>query len=206
MSRNPYKNPNPQGKGLVSVLAHWQETRPRAVAQKSTDVLLLDWFVSTLVLSARFHFRPVPGQQYFLYARRGELKLSLVGPEEWRGSAPYGGCLGRCALRDDMTWALEPHPELAEREDLQELLAELAASFSETLDSDQSLDSQLPGYRRQLPYFQRLLATGLGSSLRGSVDSPRLLAAPAREALSQGGAGLSRRLLASAQRVSASDG
>jgi hypothetical protein len=199
MSRNPHKNPNPQGKGLVPLLADWQSTRPALIRSKAPAELLFDWFVSALVLSARFQFRPVPGQQYFLYLREGEWRLSLIGPEEW-GDRACGDCLGACWLRDDMTWAIEADESLAATPALQQALATLAGSFAEELDSDDSLAAQLPGYRRELPYFQRMLATGLGSSLRQSVGNSETLSKPTRGLLAQLGEDFPRRLLPGASR------
>ena len=198
MSRNPHKNPNPQGKGLVPVLADWQATRPAAVSKKPPQALLLDWFASALVLSARFSFRPAVGQSYFLYSRSGEWQLSLVAPGEWGARSP-GACLGRCEMRRDMTWALEPDPRLEENPQLQEELAALIEGFTDSLADDASLDDQLPAYRRDLPYYQRMLATALGTSLRASLDGELRLDAPARMLLDAAGEGLRGRLLGSDQ-------
>lgn len=186
MSRNLHKNPNPQGKGLVTVLADWQDSRPQGVARKNPAQLLRDWFASALVLSARFSFRPAPGQTYFLYCREGEWSLSLVAPREWRGAGP-GACLGRCELRTDMTWSLEPAADLEEQPQLMEELDKLIEGFTASLGSDVSLGDQLPGYRRDLPYHQRMLATALGASLRGSAGDEFSLASPARLLLDAAG-------------------
>lgn len=162
------KNPNPQGKGVAPLLADWQATRPARAAAKAPGELLLDWFNSALVLSAAFRFRPVQGQDYYLYLRDGAWRLSLIGPDEW-GARDAGECLGRCRLRADMTWAIEPQADLAQRRELRQALAALASGFLDALDHDGAADDLLPGYRRDLSYFQRLLATGLGSSLRASL-------------------------------------
>jgi hypothetical protein len=194
MSRNPHKNPNPQGKGLVSVLAHWQDTRPAQVQAKAPAELLFDWFASALVLSARFSFKPARGQRYFLYANQGDWQLSLVGPDEW-GDRYIGDCLGVCELRQDMTWSITADPELATKPALQTALAELVDSFTASLDSDDELVERLPGYRRELPYYQRMLATGLGSSLRQSALLGNALDQPLRSLLADAGSDLSRRLV-----------
>jgi hypothetical protein len=195
MSRNPHKNPNPQGKGLVPVLNDWSASRPTQVTTKEPVELLFDWFVSTLVLSAAFKFRPVVGQCYFLYLQEGDWQLSLVGPQEW-GTRSVGDCLGTCQLRVDMTWSIEADPQLAQKPALQQALAALAESFVSNLNSEDTLGDHLPGYRRELPYFQRMLATGLGSSLRQSISNPETLALPARAVLAELGGGVSQRLLA----------
>lgn len=186
MTRNPHKNPNPQGKGLVAVLADWQETRPQDLIDKSPSVLLRDWFTSALVLSASFRFRPAVGQTYFLYSRKGDWHLSLVGPQEW-GGRDAGSCLGSCELRPDMTWSLVPSADLDTQPELLAELQRLIEGFTEQLGDDASLADQLPGYRRDLPYHQRMLATALGASLRASVDRSDRLLAPVRELLGAAG-------------------
>ena len=198
MSRNPHKNPNPQGKGLVPVLADWQATRPAAVREKPPQALLLDWFASALVLSARFNFRPAVGQSYFLYSRAGDWQLSLVAPGEWGARSP-GACLGRCEMRRDMTWTLEPDPDLEANPQLRDELALLIEGFTDSLADDVSLGEQLPAYRRDLPYYQRMLATALGASLRASLGGDLRLDAPARALIDAAGGRLRGGLLGSDQ-------
>jgi hypothetical protein len=212
------KNPNPQGKGLVPVLAHWHALRPRGAKAKGPAALLLDLFASTLVLSARCDLRPVVGQRYYLYCDfhgdfHGDLhnavegsveggdsgwRLSLVSPEEWGDRAP-GRCLGPCWLREDMTWALDAEAALAADAELRERVAALVQDFLERLDVDGPLEVQLPGYHRELPYYRRLLAAGLGASLRQSLAAAGAGAAEARETLRLGAAGLRRAALTAPQ-------
>ncbi|EAQ99464.1 DUF2452 domain-containing protein [Congregibacter litoralis] len=194
MNRNPYKNPNPQGKGLVPVMAHWQETRPATVRAKAPAELLFDWFASVLVLSAKFQFKPAMGQLYFLYAKGGEWQLSLVGPDEW-GDRDMGDCLGTCELAGDMTWSITPDEGIGDNERLQNALGSLVDAFMSSLESDEALDAHLPGYRRELPYYQRMLATGLGASLRQSATAANSLQSPLKLMLEEAGAGFTRRLL-----------
>ncbi|HKK22408.1 MAG TPA: DUF2452 domain-containing protein [Pseudohaliea sp.] len=192
------KNPNPQGKGLVPVLAHWHALRPRGATAKGPTELLLDLFASTLVLSARCDLRPVPGQRYYLYGGEHGWRLSLVSPREWGERAP-GDCLGPCWLREDMTWALEAEESLATNAGLRARVAALVQDFLERLDVDGPLEAQLPGYRRDLPYYRRLLAAGLGASLRQSLAAAGAGGADARGTLHLGAAGL-RRLALTAPR------
>ncbi|WP_439106403.1 DUF2452 domain-containing protein [Congregibacter sp.] len=194
MSRNPHKNPNPQGKGVVPVLAHWGETRPAYAGAKAPAELLFDWFASVLVLSAKFQFKPALGQIYYLYAREGNWQLSLVGPSEW-GDREVGDCLGTCELRPDMTWAITPDEAMAENPRLQNALSTLIDAFMTGFDSDDALADHLPGYRRELPYYQRMLATGLGASLRGSASAANTLQSPLKLMLEEAGSDFSRRLL-----------
>ena len=211
MTRDPLtRNPNPQGKGLVPVLAHWHALRPHGGAAKGPAELLLDLFASTLVLSARCDLRPVVGQRYYLYCDLGRdlergldkddsgWRLSLISPAEWGERAP-GRCLGPCWLREDMTWALDAEASLAADAGLRERVAALVQDFLERLDVDGPLEFQLPGYHRELPYYRRLLAAGLGASLRQSLAAAGASAVPARETLRLGAAGLRRVALTAPQ-------
>jgi hypothetical protein len=146
------------------------------------------------VLSARFSFKPARGQRYYLYAQNGDWSLSLVGPDEW-GARSVGDCLGVCELREDMTWSITADAQLSSKPALQSALAELVDGFTASLDSDDELADHLPGYRRELPYYQRMLATGLGASLRQSAVLGHSLEAPLRSLLEDAGAELPRRLL-----------
>jgi hypothetical protein len=183
------KNPNPQGKGVVPLLADWQSTRPARVEAKTPAHLLLDWFASMLVLSAEFSFKPVAGQCYYLYLREGNWHLSLISPEEW-GERRIGDCLGRCRLRHDMTWQIEADDEPAELSALRAQLATLLEAFLSDLDCDAAAETRLPGYTRNLPYYRRLLATGLGTSLRESLHAAGEATNPARSLLERGGEAL----------------
>ena len=168
------------------MLADWHERRPQDVRAKSASELLRDWFASILVLSTTFNFRPALGQTYYLYCRDGDWQLSLVAPQEWRGRAP-GACLGQCELRSDMTWALEPVDDLDAHPTLGAELEKLIEGFTAELEGDGSLGEHLPGYRRELPYYQRMLATALGTSLRASTGADVNLEAPVRALLESAG-------------------
>ena len=58
---------NPQGKGLVMVLQQMAAAAPAEIRPKSGDEALLDYWCSSLVLSAAFKFRVVPDNTYYLY-------------------------------------------------------------------------------------------------------------------------------------------
>jgi hypothetical protein len=163
-------NPNPQGKGLVPVLDAWQSVQPAAVAPKSAPRLLGDYLVSLLVLSAEFSFKPVPGKPYYLYWREGGWQLSLISPAEWGLRLP-GECLGECQLGFDMTWHLTPQPETVFSAELQRAIEQFTANFGEHLASADALEDTLPFYVRQLPFYRRLLATGLAISLKHSIQA-----------------------------------
>ncbi|MEP1470411.1 MAG: DUF2452 domain-containing protein [Halieaceae bacterium] len=163
-------NPNPQGKGLVPVLDAWKSVQPEEVAPKSAPRLLADYLVSLLVLSAEFSFKPVPGNPYYLYWQHGQWQLSLISPREWGHRQP-GECLGECLLGFDMTWHLVAETGLAMSEELQDEIKQFTAMFGEQLASNEPLEDTLPFYVRQLPFYRRLLATGLATSLQSSIRS-----------------------------------
>lgn len=169
------KNPNPQGKGCVPVLQDWGSVQPARVNPKKPAQILRDYCLSALVLAAEFRFKPVPGPRYYLYSTDQAWRLSLVGPEEWGTSIP-GEFVAACRLRTDMTWALEFH-RLADDSAVLKRLQRFVDGFSQTLSSQTSLTDELPFYVAEMPYFQRMLATGLSVSLRQSMlqtDSARL--------------------------------
>ncbi len=171
---------NPQGKGLVPVLEHWRETQPSVVVVRSPREVVRDYLVSSLVVSAEFHFKPRPGVPYFLYLANTGWKLSLVSPIEWRGRAP-GPCLGRCELRVDMTWQLTPAADVEEHPELVEGLEAFQQGFIAWLDADGTLEDNLPYYVHELPYYRRLLAAGMASSLKQSLTRSGLDARGSRE-------------------------
>lgn len=189
------KNPNPQGKGLVPVLDDWQASRPTQLAPKPIGQWLLDWFASVVVLSSTFSFKPAVGQRYFLYWWRESWKLSLVSPEEW-GSRPVGDCLGECRMNPDMTWTIQAAEGLDAKPELLQALQGMVEGFLCELEDDAALEERLPGYRRDLPYYQRMLATALGKSLRASAENQAMLVAPAAQLLETGSTDLLRRLTA----------
>ena len=162
------KKGNPQGKGLTPVLDQWRSLQPAAVAAKPPRRILADYFTTLLVLSAEFRFKPAVGNNYHLYLRKGRWRLSLVAPAEW-GARDAGEYLGRCELQADMTWRLDPVTDLDERKELTQALKAFHDGFVSLLDREEVLEDSLPFYVRDLPYYQRLLAAGLASSLKQSL-------------------------------------
>ncbi len=159
---------NPQGKGLVPVLEHWNELAPTVVRRSSPRELLLDYLVGILVLSARFSFAPVVGREYYLYWRRDEWVLSLVSPGEWRGREP-GIAVGAVRLREDRTWAISPDAGVAQHPQLISALEAFQEQFVSSIDSDQPLRDGLPWHVASLPWYPRLLALALSRSLADSL-------------------------------------
>lgn len=178
------KNGNPQGKGLTPVLDQWRSLQPAAVTAKAPRRILADYFTTLLVLSAEFRFKPAVGNDYHLYLRNGAWRLSLVGPGEW-GDRDPGEYLGRCELQLDMTWRLEPVADLAHREALTRSLKAFHEGFLTLLDREDALEDSLPFYVCDLPYYQRLLAAGLASSLRQSLGLAGLTGSSGREWLAR---------------------
>lgn len=161
------KNPNPQGKGLVPVLDDLQALTVLPGGPKTPAQFLRDYFVSSLILSARFRFRPVAGRSYFLYSGKPEWLLSLIAPTQWHGTPP-GEFVGRCRLRADMTWELETRNLEHLEEVSQDVMAYIDA-FVDRVTAEGSVASSLPFYLSTLPYHQRALATALAASLQHSI-------------------------------------
>jgi hypothetical protein len=159
---------NPQGKGLVPILDSLNALQPWLVDKKSGEAILRDFCLSTLVLSARFDFRVVPGKTYYLYRQDAGWRLSLISPQEW-GERLAGRWVARCDLRTDMTWDVHLAPEVADDMELVNALEAHLRGFVERIDGAESLEAALPVYEQQLPYQQRMMATALSSSLQTSL-------------------------------------
>ncbi len=168
-AQTPPARPNPQGKGLVTVLNDWSAVQPRLGDVKPPAVLLRDYCFSALVLAARFSFRPRPGMDYFLYSSDSQWFLSLISPVEWGSGAP-GTFVANCRLEQDMTWQLE-FADIEPGSDAHLRLQAFVDGFAESLAGQASPQAALPYYVTGLPYYQRMLATGLAVSLRHSMQS-----------------------------------
>ncbi|GAB5452802.1 MAG: hypothetical protein Hals2KO_31300 [Halioglobus sp.] len=161
------KNPNPQGKGLVPFLQDWEKIQTDLAGPDSASDFLRDYAISSLVLAAEFRFKPVPGKPYYLYSTASGWKLSLIAPGEL-GQLDMGSFLARCQLGTDMTWDLvvedidrdSPAARRAQR---------FILGFLRALNEQPSIAEGLPTYVAQLPYYRRLLATGLSSQLSSSA-------------------------------------
>lgn len=164
---------NPQGKGLVPMLQHWRQYQPRHVQQKPAAQLLAEYATSLLVLSARFNFKPLPGVQYYLYLKQQRWQLSLIEPQRWDQRA--GIFLGQCELQQDMTWSLAPKDDFADDPELCQALQRFQDSLIDQLDNEQTLQHQLPYYVANLPFYQRLAANGLATSIELAARDSGLL-------------------------------
>jgi hypothetical protein len=163
------KNPNPQGKGMVPVLRDWATLQPTVSGPKSPPDFLRDYCISSLVLAAHFRFKPVVGRDYFLYGSEQGWSLSLIAPQEW-GQRKAGQFVACCRLRPDMTWQMDTS-RLEEHSPAVVMASTFIRAFVDTLAGQASITEHLPFYVAALPYYQRLLATALASSLQRTLPS-----------------------------------
>lgn len=161
--------PNPQGKGQVGFLLDWHYSAPKTVAAKPAAQVLADYFTSLLVLSAEFKFKPVFGTDYYLYYANSSWSLSLLSPDNWGKDDKRRAFVGTCVLHDDATWTIEPSENLSMPGEMADAIAEFYSAFVDKLDTPHTLESGLPFFEGQLPYYQRLFASALSRSLRLSM-------------------------------------
>ena len=159
---------NPEGKGLNGFLLDWYRTEPRGVVIKPRRQVLAEFFTSMLVLSADFKYRPAVAVDNYLYCLDGEWLLSLIAPGEWSGRH-RAGFVGTCVLHADMTWTIEPSANVGKDNAVTDAIARFYDAFADTLDADLTLEEILPFYVRRMPYWQRLHASAMSRSLRGTV-------------------------------------
>jgi hypothetical protein len=161
--------PNPQGKGVVPILRDWATMQTGTLCAKSPADFLRDYCISSMVLSATFRFKPVVDKTYFLYATEQGLSLSMIAPHEWEQYDPEH-FLANCRLRTDMTWAMDI-PKPVERSYALIKARSYIRNFMTTLAEQNSICENLPFYIAELPYYQRMLATSLSSSLQRSLPN-----------------------------------
>lgn len=163
-------NPNPQGKGLVPVLAALAQANQQVrIAPKHVEQLSVELFTSLFVLESRFQFKPVRGRQYWLYRYGERFQLSLLAPEQWRAPT-FDLVVGCCELHDDLAWTLALTPEAAQDSAFLAYLQHRRAQFQQELQASSSLSAALPVYVAHLPFYQRVFAAALASSLRKSLQ------------------------------------
>ena len=159
---------NPDGKGLVPVMDALNALQPWSVTRKAPDTILRDFCLSTLVLSARFDFRVVPNNIYYLYRAPDGWRLSLISPSEWGVRLP-GPFIAEATLAPDMTWDMQLCPEIGNDPELVDELSRHLQGFLERIAEAGTLEDALPTYEAGLPYQQRMMATALSSSLQTSL-------------------------------------
>lgn len=166
-----HKNPNPQGKGLSPVLEGLMQSRARIpLPPKQIDQIAGELFTSLFVLNSSFSFRPVVGRSYWLYRVDGSFRLYLLSPSDWSAGYP-GRFIGECVLQDDITWTLTLDEAAANDESLLQYLERERRRLEVSLQQTDSLQEAMPVYVESLPFYSRLLAYGLGSSLRVSMQA-----------------------------------
>jgi len=163
------KTPNPQGKGLAPVLQDLARSRPQhTLPPKHIDQISGELFTSLFVLNSEFAFRPLTGRSYWLYRIDGRFKLLLLGPDQWSAGHP-GDFIAECVLQDDVTWTLTLAPAAARDAELLRHIEAERRRLQQALAEAPDLDAAMPVYLKQLPFYRRLLAYGLGGSLRASM-------------------------------------
>ena len=169
--RTTDKTPNPQGKGMVPVLAALSEASAcRVVLPKQIEQVASELFTSMFVLESSFRFKPVPGRAYWLYRdQQGYFKLSLLAPEQWSATI-FGQVIGHCVLQDDLTWTLELSDDAATDEGLMAYIAERRQQFGQELHEAQRVDDLLPVFKQSLPFYQRVFASAMAGSLSRSMQ------------------------------------
>jgi hypothetical protein len=170
-------NPNPQGKGLVPILAVLAEGRSaaRLTLPKQIEQVSIELFTSLFVLESDCKFRPIAGQSYSLYKREGRFWLSRVAPDQWDESA-YGQFIGQCQLHRDMTWTLELSEEAERDAELVAYIRDKKEALDEKIRSVEALEDILPGYNEELPFYQRAHSYALAHSLRHSMQQSGIVA------------------------------
>ena len=170
------KDPNPQGKGLVTVL---QEIDSRQYAlnvspkytetRSSVEKTLHDYALSRVVLCSEFHFKPVVNTPYYLYVKDKTLRLSLIAPTEWRDSS-FGFYICQCLLEPNMLWTFANKNTDPNTINYLALAVEL---LKDTLLSDffshKPLKETLPYHDERLPFHRRVLANALASQITSQI-------------------------------------
>ena len=165
------KNPNPQGKGLVPVLAALNDAgRTIVVPPKQVQQVSSELFTSLFVLESQFGFKPVVGRNYWLYRREGVFVLSLLAPEQW-SALVYGQYIGACELHTDLTWTLTLSEAALADQLLMSGIAKQRDEFEQALQSAERVDDLLPTFKAELPFYQRVFASALASSLGASMQA-----------------------------------
>ena len=163
------KDPNPQGKGISPVLQDLARSRSTIpLPPKHIDQVSSELFTSLFVLNSEFNFRPVAGRSYWLYRLEEKFKLLLLGPDDWTAGHP-GKFIAECVLREDVTWTLTLDESAARDENLLQFIEEQRKRLQADLEKAVSLEEAMPAYIPSLDFYRRLLAFGLGGSLRASL-------------------------------------
>lgn len=164
------KTPNPQGKGLVPVLAHLHQLQPSPDQTSHPHAVLMRYLFSRLVLKARFAFQPTRGQRYTLYWYNETALLSMINPKEFGGEWP-SRAVADCILCNDLTWECL-HLYSASK------LSEMAQLSPEIVNTNTPLKDTLPYYDASLPFNQRALAYGMSHGVAQQLHELTQLTLP----------------------------
>lgn len=185
MTNWPARSPNPQGKGLAPALDALQSARSHlCVPTKTVHRIADELFTSLFVLSSLIKFKPVVGQSYWLYRKPDGYRLSLIAPEQWPQSQS-GFYVGQCTLQSDLTWTLELSKQCRESSVLMAEIARRRDDFDRTLQTCERIDDALPVYNETLPFYARVLASVLASSLEQSMQKSGIAGLSFERALAQ---------------------
>lgn len=169
MTQQIQKVSNPQGKGVVGVIEDLRACTPSQVQAKASHQWLADYFTSTLVLGAKYGFKPVVGRDYYLYFKDQEWKLSLIEPQAWRSHNP-GIYFAECVLNKDMSWSLALSSDWQKHPTVVKAVNDLEQAFIQCISDETPLLEKLPFFMQQLSYYQRLGANALARSLKKSLE------------------------------------
>ena len=164
------KNPNPQGKGLVPVLAALGNASSGVrIVPKHLEQMTADLFTSMFVLESRFSFKPVLGRRYWLYRYGERFQLSPMSPQQW--SVPtFDQVIGCCELHDDLAWTLDLTEDTAQDAVFLAYIRTRRETLEQALQASPTLEAALPVYVGSLPFYQRVFASALASSLGKSMQ------------------------------------
>lgn len=163
-------HPNPQGKGLIPVMESLMASRSQIdLPPKSFDQIACELFTSLFVLKSDFKFKPIIEKPYWLYRKNGAFRLSLIAPHEW-SNASFGQSIGECIMQEDMTWTFSLSEQASKDKKLIEHIEQQRKKFEQNLTDQNRLKQALPIYDAQLPFYQRVFASGLAYSLGVSLD------------------------------------
>lgn len=169
----PTRAPNPQGKGLVSVL-HEIDSRRGEEQSASADSLpetLHNYALSRMILCAEFNFKPVTNTPYYLYVKGHTLRLSLIAPREWRDSC-FGFYICRCVLEGSMFWRIsEKNDDPRTSEYLTSAITPLKDTLLSDFNADESIESSLPFCDERLPFHRRVIANALAVQVRNRIPN-----------------------------------
>lgn len=169
----PVKNPNPQGKGLVTVLQEIDSRQclSHSSVNNSLSKALHDYALSRVILCAEFNFKPVVNTDYFLYVKDRTLKLSLIAPKEWRDTR-FGFYICQCILEPSMLWRFSNKSDDPKATNyLAKAIEPLKDSLLSDLFSDKPLKATLPYCDDRLPFHRRVLANALATQISNSIPA-----------------------------------